>query len=109
MFYFKYMFTGAITEWYFQKSPRDWDPKTKTFFFHRPSTALTRYTTAGDIANYVLEAITAPNAADGGYLCVQSFEASPEDVVKAYNAARQGRVTANMKCLGTLEDAKARP
>ncbi|KAH7028434.1 NmrA-like family protein [Macrophomina phaseolina] len=102
-----YMFTGAIAEWYFRKSPYDWDSKTKTFSFHGPSTSPTRYTTAGDLANYVLEAITAPTAADGGYVCVQSFEASPEDVVKAYNAARQGRITANLKCLGTLEDAKA--
>lgn len=104
----KYMFTGAIAEYYFQRSAHDWDSKTKTFSFHGPSTCPTRYTTAGDIANYVLEAIAAPNAADGGYISVQSFEASPEEVVEAYNAAREGGVTANLKCLGTLEDAKAK-
>lgn len=102
-----YMFTGAIAEWYFKRNPADWDSKTKTFRFHGPSTFPTRFTTTDDIANYVLEAIAAPNAANGGYVRVQSFEASPEDIVNAYNAAREGRVTAKLQCLGSLEDAKA--
>ncbi|GMF66834.1 unnamed protein product [Aspergillus oryzae] len=78
----------------------------KTFNFHGPSTFPTRYTTAEDIGNYVLEAITAPDAANGGFVRVQSFEASPEDIVKAYNAARGGRVTAKLNCLGSLKDAE---
>ena len=101
-----YMFTGAIAEYYFKRSPYDWDPDTKTFNFHGPSTFPTRYTTADDIGNYVLEAITAPDAADGGFIRVQSFEASPEDIVKAYNAAREGQATANLNCLGSVKDAE---
>ncbi|KAJ9258333.1 hypothetical protein DTO271D3_4739 [Paecilomyces variotii] len=103
-----YMFTGAIAEYYFRKSPADWDSKTKTFNFYGPSTQPTRYTTTNDIANYVVEAITAPDASSGGYIFVQSFEASPEDIVKEYNAAREGRITAKLNCLGTLDDAKAK-
>ena len=103
-----YMFTGAIAEYYFKRSRYDWDPDTKTFNFHGPSTFPTRYTTANDIGNYVLEAITAPNAADGGFIRVQSFEASPEDIVKAYNTAREGRTTctAKLNCLGSVKDAE---
>lgn len=103
-----YMFTGAIAEYYFKKSLADWDSKTKTFNFHGPPTALTRYTTAKDISNYVLEAITSPDASNGGYVFVQSFEASPQDIVKAYSAARDGRLTANLNCLGSLGDAKTK-
>ncbi|KAF4313074.1 NmrA-like family protein [Botryosphaeria dothidea] len=103
-----YMFTGAIAEFYFCKSPNDWDAKTKTFSYHGDSTFPTRYTTADDIGNYVLEAINAPDAANGGYIGVQSFEASPEDIIKAYSAAREGRVKATLNCLGTVEDAKAK-
>ncbi|KAJ5462557.1 hypothetical protein N7475_007501 [Penicillium sp. IBT 31633x] len=101
-----YMFTGAIAEYYFKRSRYDWDPDTKTFSFHGPSTFPTRYTTAEDIGNYVLEAITAPDAADGGFVRVQSFEASPEDIVKAYRAAREGHVTAKLNCLGSVKDAE---
>ncbi|EKG13604.1 NmrA-like family protein [Macrophomina phaseolina MS6] len=103
-----YMFTGAIAEYYFRRSPLNWDSETKTFNFHGPISFPTRYTTANDIANYVLEAITAPDAAAGGYLRVQSFEASPDDIAKAYSAARGGRAQITLNCLGTLEDAKAR-
>ncbi|KAI9927201.1 hypothetical protein MW887_003585 [Aspergillus wentii] len=101
-----YMFTGAIAEYYFKRSRHDWDPDTKTFSFHGPSTFPTRYTTAEDIGNYVLEAITAPDAADGGFVRVQSFEASPEDIVLAYRAARGGRATARLNCLGSVKDAE---
>lgn len=101
-----YMFTGAIAEYYFKRSRNDWDPDTKTFSFHGPSTFSTRYTTAEDIGNYVLEAITAPDAADGGFVRVQSFEACPEDIVKAYSAAGECRVTAKLKCLGSVKDAE---
>ncbi|OJJ02990.1 hypothetical protein ASPVEDRAFT_84458 [Aspergillus versicolor CBS 583.65] len=103
-----YMFTGAIADYYFFKSPSDWDTETKTFSFHGPSTFCTRYTTAEDIGNYVLEAVTAPDAANGGYIFVQSFEASPEDIIKTYNTTKEGRVTAKLNCLGTLADAKAK-
>ncbi|KAH7059057.1 NmrA-like family protein, partial [Macrophomina phaseolina] len=103
-----YMITGAIAEYIFCRSPRDWDPKTKTFHFHGDSEFAMRYTTAGDIANYVLEAITAPDAANGGFICVQSFEASPKDVVETYNRVREGRVQASYKYWGTLEEAKAK-
>ncbi|CAH0045657.1 unnamed protein product [Clonostachys solani] len=103
-----YMFTGAIAEWVFVRSAKDWDRENKTLSYHGDSTFKSRYTTANDIANYVLEAITAPDAAEGGYLRVQSFEASPEDVVEAYNAARGGSTKATHKCLGSLEDAKAK-
>lgn len=103
-----YMFTGAIAEYYFMRSPVDWDPKTKTFSYHGPSTFPTRYTTVGDIGNYVVEAITASDAANGGYIFVQSFQASPEDIIDAYNTTRVGRVTAKLNFLGTLEDAKAK-
>lgn len=101
-----YMFTGAIAEYYFKRSQYDWDSDTKTFNFHGPSTFPTRYTTADDIGNYVLEAITAPNAADGGFVRVQSFEASPEDIVNAYNVVREGRATAKLNCLGSVKDAE---
>lgn len=101
------MFTGAIAEWYFRKSPFDWDPESKTFSFYGSSSSLTRYTTTRDIAEYVMEAISAPDAADGGYIRVQSFEASPNDVAKAYSAARGGYSTAKLNSLGSLEDAKA--
>ncbi|KAJ5391849.1 hypothetical protein N7509_007339 [Penicillium cosmopolitanum] len=101
-----YMFTGAIAEYYFKRSRYDWNPDTKTFSFHGPSTFPTRYTTTEDIGNYVLEAITAPDAADGGFVRVQSFEASPEDIVEAYNAAREGRITAKLNCLGSVQDAE---
>ncbi|EKG09660.1 NmrA-like protein [Macrophomina phaseolina MS6] len=103
-----YMFTGAIVEFYFRKSLINWDGKTKTFSFYGPSTFPTRYTTTNDIANYVLEAITAPDAAEGGDIRVQSFEASPEDLAKAYSAARDGRAQMTLNCLGTVEDAKAK-
>lgn len=103
-----YMFTGAIAEYVFRRSPRDWDPATKTLQYHGHSTFPMRYTTAADLGNYVIEAISAPDAADGGYLRVQSFEASPEDVVGAYNRARDGSVRASHKCVGTVEDAKAK-
>lgn len=102
------MFTGAIADYYFFKSPSDWDAETKTFSFHGPSTFPTRYTTAEDIGNYALEAVTAPEAAKGGYIFVQSFEASPEDIVKTYNATKEGEVRARLNCLGTLADAKAK-
>lgn len=102
------MFTGAIADYYFKKSNYDWDRRTKTLNFHGSSTFPTRYTTAEDIGNYVLEAITAPDAANGGYVRVQSFEASPEDVVKAYSAAREGRITAKLNCLGSLKDAETK-
>ncbi|GKZ38997.1 hypothetical protein AbraIFM66950_011626, partial [Aspergillus brasiliensis] len=101
-----YMFTGAIADYYFKRSRYDWDPDTKTFNFHGPSTFPTRYTTAEDIGNYVLEAITAPDAANGGFVRVQSFEASPEDIVKAYSAARGGNITAKLNCLGSVKDAE---
>ncbi|GKZ26815.1 hypothetical protein AbraCBS73388_003202 [Aspergillus brasiliensis] len=101
-----YMFTGAIADYYFKRSRYDWDPDTKTFSFHGPSTFPTRYTTAEDIGNYVLEAITAPDAANGGFVRVQSFEASPEDIVKAYSAARGGHITAKLNCLGSVKDAE---
>ncbi|KAK2773334.1 hypothetical protein CKAH01_03794 [Colletotrichum kahawae] len=103
-----YMFTGAIAEYVFRRSLRDWDPATKTLQYHGHSTFPIRYTTAADLGNYVIEAISAPDAADGGYLRVQSFEASPEDVVGAYNRARDGSVRASHKCVGTVEDAKAK-
>ncbi|CAN9173136.1 unnamed protein product [Alternaria alternata] len=103
-----YMFTGAIVEWYFRNSPRDWDPKSKTFNFYGPSTFQTRYTTADNIADYTLEAITAPDAAKGGFVCVQSFQASPEDIASAYKAATGGRGHVTLNCLGTIEDAKAK-
>ncbi|CAH0022423.1 unnamed protein product [Clonostachys rhizophaga] len=103
-----YMFTGAIAEWYFVRSAKDWDRETKTVIYHGDPAFKTRYTTANDIANYVLEAITAPDAAEGGYIRVQSFEASPDDVVEAYNAAREGKAKANHKRLGSVEDAKVK-
>lgn len=103
-----YMFTGAIPDYYFKKSNYDWDRMTKTFNFHGSSTFPTRYTTAEDIGNYILEAITAPDAANGGYVRVQSLEASPEDVVKAYGAARKGRITTKLNCLGSLKDAETK-
>lgn len=101
-----YMFTGAIAEYYFKRSPADWDPETKTFSFHGPATFPTRYTTTADIANYVLEVIAAPDAANGGYISIQSFEASPEEIITTYNAVREGSGKANLNCLGTLKDAK---
>ena len=101
-----YMFTGAIAEYYFKRSREDWDPDTKTFSFYGPSTFPTRYTTTGEIGEYVLEAIMTPNAADGGFIRVQSFEASPEDIVKAYNSARGGQPTAKLHCLGSVKDAE---
>ncbi|KUL82161.1 hypothetical protein ZTR_11086 [Talaromyces verruculosus] len=101
-----YMFTGAIADYSFKRSRYDWDPDTKTFNFHGPSTFPTRYTTAEDLGNYVLEAITSPEAANGGFVRVQSFEASPEDIIKAYSTAREGRITARLNCLGSLKDAE---
>ena len=102
------MFTGAIAEYYFRNSPLDWDTKSKTFNYHGSSTFQTRYTTADDIANYTLEAITAPDAAKGVSIFVESFQASPEDIASAYSAATNGRVHVTLNCLGTIEDAKAK-
>jgi hypothetical protein len=100
------MFTGAIADYSFKRSRCDWDPDTNTFNFHGPSTFPTRYTTAEDIGNYVLEVITAPNTANGDFVRIPSFEASPEDVVKAYSTAREGRITAKLNCLGSLKDTE---
>ncbi|KAK7211538.1 hypothetical protein V2G26_018716 [Clonostachys chloroleuca] len=68
-----YMFTGAIAEWYFVRSAKDWDRETKTVIYHGDPAFKTRYTTANDIANYVLEAITAPDAAEGA---ISEYKAS---------------------------------
>ncbi|GFF55995.1 hypothetical protein IFM46972_10402 [Aspergillus udagawae] len=84
-----YMFTGAIADYSFKRSRCDWDPDTNTFNFHGPSTFPTRYTTAEDIGNYVLEVITAPNTANGDF-----------------STAREGRITAKLNCLGSLKDAE---
>ncbi|KAF2009471.1 NmrA-like family protein [Aaosphaeria arxii CBS 175.79] len=103
-----YMFTGAIVEWIFCRSAQDWDSTTKTLFYCGDSNATIRYTTARDLAAYTVEAVTSPEASKGGFVRVQSFEASPTDVVEAYNAARAGQAVAHAKCLGTLEDAATR-
>jgi hypothetical protein len=103
-----YMFTSEIVEYYFKRSQYDWDRDTKTFSFHGPSTFPTRYTTAEGIGNYVLEAIAAPDAANGGFVRVQSFEASPGDIVKAYSAAREGGAPAKLNYLGSVKDAEDR-
>ncbi|GME61476.1 NmrA-like family protein [Neofusicoccum parvum] len=99
-------FTGAIPEFMFIRSPKGWDRETKTFVYCGDPTARIRYTTADDLAAYSVEAVLAPDAAKGGFIRVQSFEASPEEVVKAYEAARGGRIKAHAQSLGSLEDAE---
>ncbi|KAL1614111.1 hypothetical protein SLS56_012187 [Neofusicoccum ribis] len=97
--------TGAIAEWVFIRSPKDWDRETKTLVYCGDPTTRIRYTTADDLAEYSVEAVLAPNAAEGGFVRVQSFEASPAEVVQAYEAARGGSIKAHAKCLGSLGDA----
>ncbi|KAF5259650.1 hypothetical protein FOXYS1_9727 [Fusarium oxysporum] len=103
-----YMFTGAIAEFIFSGRRDDiWDRKTKTFKHFGDATKSLRYTTANDLAAYTVEAVTAPDAVEGGFVRVQSFEVSPADIVKAYESARGGQLKANAQCVGSLADAEA--
>ncbi|KAJ0125245.1 hypothetical protein J7T55_006590 [Diaporthe amygdali] len=109
-----YMFTGVIAEWLFSNR-RDniWDRDTKTMSYFGDGTEEWIGTTAGDLAAYTVEAVSAPSAEQGGFLRVESFRFTPAQLVAAYEEARGGKVKGHLKCHGSLDDvvsmlAKAR-
>jgi len=99
-----YMFTGIIAE-FFYENPRgsSWDRETKTMVYFGDGTKKFTYTTAHDLAAYTIEAISHPGAELGGFLYVESFRATPDEMAREYEAARGG-VKAHTKCLGSEAD-----
>ncbi|EKG16260.1 NmrA-like protein [Macrophomina phaseolina MS6] len=102
-----YAFTGIIPEYFFySERDRTWDRGSHTLHYFGDDSSKLRYCTADDLAAYSVEAVQAPGAADGGFLRVQSFTASPADVVAAYRAAHGGSRTARAQRVGSVEDAE---
>ncbi|RDW59129.1 NmrA-like protein [Coleophoma crateriformis] len=102
-----YMFTGAIVE-FFYDNPRGsaWDPKTKTMSYFGDGSKKFNFTTANDLAAYTIEAISTPEADQGGFVRVESFRATWGDLVTEYEAARGGTVKAQLKCFGSEADVE---
>lgn len=101
------MFTGIICEWFFN-NPRGstWDRESKTLSFFGDGSKEFIYCTTNDLAAYSVEAVTAPGAENGGYVRVESFRLTPEQIVREYEAASGGGVAAQTKRVGSLEDAE---
>lgn len=102
-----YMFTGIIVEWFFE-NPRgsSWNRETKTLSYFGDETKPLICCTADDIAAYSVEAVAAPGAENGGFVRVDSFRVTPEQIAREYEAARGGGVKAHVKRLGSLEDVE---
>lgn len=100
------MFTGIIAEWMFSnRRDRIWDRDTKTLSYFGDGAKEWICTTAEDIAAYTIAAISEPTADQGGFVRVESFRFTPEQLVVAYEKARGGKVKGNLKYEGSLEDA----
>ncbi|RYO85563.1 hypothetical protein DL766_007542 [Monosporascus sp. MC13-8B] len=67
------------------------------------------WTSVDDPAAYTIEAVLGPGAADGGFYRVQSFRASPLEMVEAYERARSVRLERqSLGMLSEIEDMLAR-
>ncbi|KAM5347643.1 hypothetical protein ACJ41O_007467 [Fusarium nematophilum] len=60
------------------------------------------WTAVEDVAKYTIQAISEPNAAEGGAYRVESFRCSWQEFAQAYNDVRG--TSLRIKSLGTLED-----
>jgi uncharacterized protein YbjT (DUF2867 family) len=102
-----YAFTGIIVEFFFD-NPRGnaWDRESKTLSYFGDGEKAFIYCTAGDLAAYSVEAVAAAGAENGGFIRVDSFRLTQEELVREYEAARGGEVKVQAKRVGGLEDAK---
>lgn len=100
------MFTGVIAEWLFSgRRDQIWNRETKTMSYFGDGTKEWICTTADDLAAYTIEAVTGPNAEEGGFLRAQSFRFTPAQLVEEFEKARGGKVKGHLKCEGSLDDA----
>jgi hypothetical protein len=61
-------------------------------------------TTVNDLAAYTVEAVCAPDSDKGGFIRVESFRFTPIQLIEAYERARSGKVSAQLKHQGSLEN-----
>jgi hypothetical protein len=102
------MFTGGIAEWLFNENWASiWNGKSRTVSCFGDGTKEFIFTTAHDLAAYTVEAISSADAEQGGFVRVESFRLSPNDIVKEINAARGDSFGAHTELLGSLEDAQS--
>ncbi|RYP91110.1 hypothetical protein DL770_002766 [Monosporascus sp. CRB-9-2] len=97
-----YGFTGTIPEWELVRLNR---PKMIDAASRSTSATGTKalfWTSADDLAAYTIEAVSEPGAADGGFYRVQSFRASPLEMVEAYEQGRGPRL--ERQSLGSLSE-----
>jgi hypothetical protein len=100
-----YGFTGAIPE-SLLSSANLIDKKSNTVSFFGTGLEKSMYTCTRDLAAYSIEAISEPQAAEGGYYRVESFRASPREMADIYDEVRGTRL--NRRCLGSLDDLEYR-
>ncbi|KAH8884114.1 NAD(P)-binding protein [Thozetella sp. PMI_491] len=97
-------FTGIILEYMFFYAPGGNPINTteKTFMTFGTGDEVSIYTTISDLAAYTIQAISEPNAADGGVYHVESFRCSNKDMAQIYEQARGYKL--EMITLGSAAD-----
>ncbi|RDW63654.1 hypothetical protein BP6252_11199 [Coleophoma cylindrospora] len=80
--------------------------QTKTMAYFGDGTKKFNFTTTKDVAAYTIEAISSPEADQGGFVRVESFRATWGDLVTEYEAARGGAVKAQLKYHGSEADVE---
>ncbi len=109
-----HIFSGMLADVFFNKGgdkgflPKDcgvWDPAAKSMDVWGEGTEPWFFTTEEDAGRFGVEAVVAPDAEKGGFICVCSFAHSLEEVKAIYEKVRGVTVTMNKK--GTAEDLYA--
>ncbi len=72
----------------------------KTFTFFGTGDETLVYTTVDNLAAYTIQAISEPNAADGGVYYVESFRCSNRDMARTYDQVRGTKL--ELKNLGSV-------
>ena len=109
-----YIQTGILAEVFFGVHPEQgftpqddgvWEPNAaeKSIDIYGTGDELWCFTTEADGGAFAVEAVTGPNAEDGGFLPLYSFKKSLREVAKIYEKTRPGvRVRLNMR--GSVDD-----
>lgn len=99
-----YGFTGVILEYMIYHAPggNPINKADKTLSFFGTGDEVTIYCSVEDLSAYTIQAISEPNAAEGGIYNVESFRCSNRELAAMYEEVRG--VKLELKCFGSVED-----